>query len=152
MSLHLTRDSSGVRNWMSILSTSLSFNTTLSISLRFNITIHMQYGSKLPEPRRLSQWLHFYEILFLFLLLQKCLISIIATGGSSFQVVILLIHIEFTINQSSYVSFTVAAKPFFFKHPVLKKFIFWIFNLFLLNFNLFDLTHRITLSNLFWFI
>lgn len=113
MSLHLTWDSSGVRNWMSILSTSLSFNTTLSVSLRFNITIHMQYGSKLPEPRRLSRWLHFYEILFLFLLLQKCLISIIAIGGSSFRVVILLIHIEFTINQSSYVSFTVAAKPFF---------------------------------------
>lgn len=74
--------------------------------------------------RRAGLWLPFYGILFLFLLLQKCLVSIIAKGGSSFQQSYCCWFIEFTANQRSYVSFKVAVKPFFFKHPVLKKFIF----------------------------
>ena len=71
------------------------------------------------------------------LLLQKWLISFIAKDGPSFWVVILWIHAEFTVNQSSYVSFMVAAKPFLKINLYLRSLFFWILNLSLLNFNLF---------------
>ena len=70
-------------------------------------------------------------------LLQKRLISFIAKGGPSFWVVILWLHTEFTVNQSSYVSFMVAAKRFLKIILYLRSLFFWILNLSLLNFNLF---------------
>lgn len=70
-------------------------------------------------------------------LLQKRLISFIAKGGPSFWVVILWLHTEFTVNQSSYVSFMVAAKPFLKIILYLRSLFFWILSLSLLNFNLF---------------
>ena len=62
-------------------------------------------------------------------LLQKQLISFIAKGGPSFWVVILWLHTEFTVNQSSYVFFMVAAKPFLKIILYLRSVFFWILNL-----------------------
>lgn len=72
-------------------------------------------------------------------LLQKRLISFIAKGGPSFWVVILWLHTEFTVNQSSYVSFMVAAKRFL-------KIILYLRSLFFLDLKLISVKFQFVLT------